>query len=131
MENKESFNYMYSAKEQKEIMDIRKKYAAPEEAENKMEQLRRLDAGVYSKATAASLVVGVIGALVMGLGMSLVMTDIGSTLGLNQPMVQGIIIGIVGMIMGIVNYPIYKSFLSSRRKKYADEILKLSEKIMK
>ena len=81
MENKESFEFTYSAKEQEEIKRIRNKYAVPEETEDKMAQLRRLDAGVYSKATTAALVVGIIGALVMGLGMSLVMTDIGAALG--------------------------------------------------
>lgn len=77
MENKERFHYIYSAKEQEEIKAIRKKYAPSEETEDKMAQLRRLDAGVYSKATTVSLVVGIIGTLMMGLGMSLAMTDIG------------------------------------------------------
>ena len=82
MENKESFSYTYSAKEQEEIMAIRKKYAAPEETEDKMALLRRLDAAVTKKATIISLVLGIIGALVMGTGMSLVMTDIGKMIGL-------------------------------------------------
>lgn len=131
MENKESFNYMYSAKEQKEIMDIRKKYAAPEEAENKMEQLRRLDAGVYSKATAAALVVGVIGALVMGLGMSLVMTDIGRILGAVLAMVIGIGVGIIGMILVCLAYPIYNRTLKKEREKIAPEIIRLTDELMK
>lgn len=66
----------------------------------------------------------------MGCGMSLVMTDIGSTIGMTDTMVPGIIIGIVGMLMAIINYPIYKGILGSRRKKYADQIMKLSDKIM-
>lgn len=131
MENKESFNYMYSAKEQKEIMDIRKKYAAPEEAENKMEQLRRLDAGVYAKATAAALVVGVIGALVMGLGMSLVMTDIGRFLGAVLAMVIGVGVGIIGMILVCLAYPIYNRTLKKEREKIAPEIIRLTDELMK
>ena len=59
MENKESFNYTYSAKEQEEIKAIRKKYAVQEQTEDKMVLLRRLDAGVYSKATTVALVVGI------------------------------------------------------------------------
>ena len=68
MENqdKEKFSYTYSAKEQEEINRIRKKYMAEE---NKMEQLRRLDAGVTEKATAVSIIVGIAGALIMGIGM--------------------------------------------------------------
>jgi hypothetical protein len=66
----------------------------------------------------------------MGAGMSLVMTDIADIIGIQNPMVYGIVIGIIGMIMAIVNYPIYKSILGSRRKKYADKIIALSDKIM-
>ena len=42
----------------------------------------------------------------------------------------GIVIGVIGMIMAIINYPMYKSILASRKKKYGEEILKLSEKLM-
>ena len=131
MENKESFNYTYSAKEQEEIKRIRKKYTAPAAEEDKMAQLRRLDASVYSKATTVALVVGIIGALIMGFGMSLVMTDIGAQLGMTEAMVPGIVIGVIGMAMAILNYPIYKGILSSRKKKYADKIIALSDKLMK
>ena len=64
MENqeKETFNYTYSAKEQMEIQNIRKKYVAPKE--DKMERLRRLDAGVTQKATTAALIPGIIGTLI-------------------------------------------------------------------
>lgn len=81
MENKksESFNYTYSAKQQEEIKAIRQKYMAPEE--NKMEQLRRLDVSVTRKATIRSMTAGIIGALIMGLGMSITMTDIGAVFG--------------------------------------------------
>ena len=66
MDNNEGFNYTYSAKEQEEIKTIRKKYAVSEEAEDKMTQLRRLDASVYSKASTAALAVGIVGALILG-----------------------------------------------------------------
>ena len=70
MENrdKETFSYTYSAKEQTEIQNIRKKYETTTEQEDKMAQLRRLDASVSSKATTVALVVGIVGALIMGLG---------------------------------------------------------------
>ena len=66
----------------------------------------------------------------MGAGMSLVMTDIGGAVGIDDPMIPGIVIGVVGMLMAIINYPIYKGILGSRRKKYADKIIALSDKIM-
>lgn len=133
MENKEkeTFNYTYSAKEQEEIKAIRKKYAVQEQTEDKMAQLRRLDAGVYSKASSASLVVGIIGALIMGIGMSLVMTDIGEMLGTVLAMIIGISVGIVGIVLVCLAYPIYNRTLKKEREKIAPEILRLTDELMK
>ena len=133
MENKEkeTFNYTYSAKEQEEIKAIRKKYATPEETEDKMAQLRRLDAGVYSKATTVSLIVGVIGALIMGIGMSLILTDIGAMLGTALSMIIGISLGIVGIILVCLAYPIYNHTLTKEREKIAPEIIRLTDELMK
>ena len=133
MENKEkeTFKFTYSAKEQEEIKAIRKKYAVQEKTEDKMEQLRRLDAGVYSKASTASLVVGIIGALIMGIGMSLVMTDIGEMLGTVLAMIIGISVGIVGIVLVCLAYPIYNRTLKKEREKIAPEILRLTDELMK
>lgn len=135
MENKEkeTFNYTYSAKEQEEIKAIRKKYAVQEKTEDKMEQLRRLDAGVYSKATTASLVIGIIGALILGSGMSLVMTDVGKVVGLlgGMAMLIGILIGIVGIVLISVAYPIYNCIINKEREKIAPEIIRLTDELMK
>lgn len=131
MENKESFNYTYSAKEQEEIKAIRKKYVTPEETEDKMAQLRRLDAGVYSKATTVSLIVGVIGTLIMGIGMSLILTDIGVMLGTVLSIIIGVILGIVGIILVCLAYPIYNHTLTKEREKIAPEIIRLTDELMK
>ena len=131
MDNNEGFNYTYSAKEQEEIKAIRKKYAASEETEDKMTQLRRLDASVYSKASAAALVVGMVGALIMGIGMSLVMTDIGAVLGTFLAMVIGIGIGVIGIVLVCLAYPIYNRTLKKEREKIAPEILRLTDELMK
>ena len=101
-----------------------------EKPTTELDALRRLDAKVKKPVTVFSWVLGSIGAIVMGGGMSLVMTDIGETVGIAEPMIPGIAIGVVGMLMAIVNYPIYKGILGSRRKKYADQIIALSDKIM-
>ena len=130
MENKEGFTYTYSAKEQEEIKAIRKKYAVQEQTEDKMAQLRRLDAGVYSKATTASLVVGIIGALMMGSGMSLVMTDIGEMLGTVLAMVIGIGVGVIGIGLVCLAYPIYNRTLKKEREKIAPEIIRLTDELM-
>lgn len=131
MGNNEGFNYTYSAKEQEEIKAIRKKYAASEETEDKMTQLRRLDASVYSKASTAALAVGIVGALIMGIGMSLVMTDIGAVLGTVLAMIIGIIIGVVGIVLVCLAYPIYNRTLKKEREKIAPEILRLTDELMK
>lgn len=133
MENKEkeTFNYTYSAKEQDEIKAIRKKYATPEEIEDKMTQLRRLDASVTQKATTVSLVVGIIGALIMGIGMSLVMTDIGNILGTTLALIVGIGIGIIGIVLVCMAYPIYNRTLKKEREKIAPEIIRLTDELMK
>lgn len=133
MENKEkeTFNYTYSAKEQDEIKAIRKKYAVQEQTEDKITQLRRLDASVTQKATTVSLVVGIIGALIMGIGMSLVMTDIGNILGTTLALVIGIITGIIGIILVCLAYPIYNRTLKKEREKIAPEIIRLTDELMK
>ena len=131
MENKESFEFTYSAKEQEEIKRIRNKYAVPEETEDKMAQLRRMDASVYSKATTAALVIGIIGALVMGLGMSIVMTDIGAALGTILAMVVGVGIGVIGIVLICLAYPMYTRTLKKEREKIAPEIIRLTDELMK
>ncbi|MEE1024888.1 MAG: hypothetical protein U0L48_07490 [Acutalibacteraceae bacterium] len=134
MENKdkETFNYTYSAKEQDEIKAIRKKYSTPEE-EDKMTQLRRLDATVTQKAQAVSLVFGIIGALLLGLGMSLAMTNLGEILGSYKEMAMllGIIIGIIGIVLVCVAYPIYNRIVKKEREKIAPEIIRLTDELIK
>lgn len=128
---KETFHYTYSAKEQAEIQNIRKKYTAPEKQEDKMTQLRRLDAGVYSKATTKALVIGILGALIMGLGMSIVMTDIGAALGTMLSMIVGIGIGVIGIVLLCFAYPVYNRTLKKEREKIAPEIMRLTDELMK
>ena len=128
MENKEEFQFTYSAAQQQEVEDIRKKYLPKEE--DKMEQLRKLHAVPTQKAQAASLAVGIIGALIMGAGMSLAMTDIGAALG-NLSMLVGIAVGVVGMVLVALAYPLYNRVLKKGREKIAPEILRLTDELMK
>lgn len=127
----DGFSYTYSAKEQEELRKIRQKYQPKEE--NKMEALRKLDAGVTQKATSLSIMLGVIGALILGTGMSLAMTDIGIVLGMTQRtgMVAGIVIGIVGIVFVCLAFPVYHHILKTEREKIAPEILRLTEELMK
>lgn len=133
MDNKETFNYTYSAKQQEEIKAIRKKYTAPEEQEDKMTQLRKMDSAVTQKATTASLVFGIVGALILGLGMSLTMTELSAALGMstNISMLVGIVIGVIGMILMCLAYPLYNLILKKEREKIAPEIIRLTDDLMK
>ena len=132
--SKGSFNYTYSAQQQEEVEAIRKKYLPTKDTpEDKMEQLRKLDQQVTNKATMLSIIVGVVGALIMGLGMSLAMTDIGSYIGMsgNVGFVFGIVIGVIGMVVLGVAYPLYNKTLKEEREKIAPEIIRLSDELMK
>lgn len=107
---------------------IRTQYMEKQSTE--LDALRELDAKVKRPVNRFSYVFGSISALIMGAGMSLVMTEIGATLGIANAVVPGVIIGVVGLIMALMNYPMYQKILQGRKKKYASQILKLSEKIM-
>ena len=131
MDNKEkdAFSYTYSAKQREEIESIRRKYSPTEES--KLERLRRLDASVTKAATSRAVTVGVAGALIMGAGMSLAMTDIGSALGLgNGSMIVGIIVGVIGIALVSAAYGVYVRTVKRMRKRIAPEILRLSEELM-
>jgi len=110
------------------VQKIRTQYTEKENTQ--LDELKALDAKVKRPANVFAYVFGSLSAMIMGAGMSLVMTDIGSIIGMENAMVPGIVVGVVGMIMAIINYPIYKKMLGSRREKYAEEVIALSDKII-
>ena len=95
-----------------------------------MTQLRKLHAQPAKKAQAVSIALGVIGALILGTGMSLFMTDLGSALG-HLAMVLGILIGIAGIVLVALAYPLFKRTLKKEREKIAPEILRLTDELLK
>ena len=127
MENN-AFEYTYSPQRQQEVEEIRRQYLPKEE--DKLAELRKLHAIPTQKAQAASLAVGIIGALVLGTGMSLAMTDIGAALG-SLSMIVGIAVGLVGMVLVALAYPLYNRVLEKQREKIAPEILRLSDELLK
>ena len=134
MENKDrnvSFSYVYSAEEQDEIRKIRKKYEFREE--DPISRIRKLDNSVTQKATAISLVFGIIGVLIMGSGMSFIMTDLGSIIGMsgNITWILGMLTGVIGLILVALAYPMYNNVLKKEREKVASEILELTEELMR
>ena len=119
----EKFSFTYSAKEQEEIKNIRKKYMVPEE--DKMEQLRRLDASVEQKGTTVALIVGILGTLALGIGMCCCMVWQGVWF------IPGIIIGIIGIAVLAAAYPLYNYVTQKEREKIAPEIIRLTDELMK
>ena len=101
-----------------------------EKTPSELDALRDLDSKVKRPANVFAYTFGSISAIVMGAGMSLVMTDIGATIGITNALVPGILVGVLGLGMALLTYPMYKGILNSRKKKYGAEILSLSDKIM-
>ncbi|MBQ7412006.1 MAG: hypothetical protein IJW10_03765 [Clostridia bacterium] len=124
------FSYTYSAKEQQEIKKIRQKYEGKTDEENKMERVRRLDARVTQRAQCASLILGIVGALVLGLGMSLIMTTLGDALGVFE-IVLGVFLGLAGGALVALAYPTYSYVIRREREKIAPEMLRLTDELMK
>ena len=128
MEDKESFKMTYSAQQQEEIQSIRQKYVPKEES--KMDRLRALDARVTQKATMVSILAGVIGALLLGCGMSLIMSDFGKALGA-AALPLGIVAGVIGIVLVALAYPVHQRTLKKEREKTAPTILRLTDELMK
>ncbi len=130
---RDGFSYNYSAGEQAEVKRIRDKYTAPTEAEDRMARLRRLDASVTNAAQAVALVFGIVGSLILGFGMSLIMTELAQNMGLNGTVavVIGSILGIVGGILASLAYPVYNAMVRARRKRLAPEIIRLADELLK
>lgn len=119
----EGFSYTYSAKEQEELKRIRQKYVPKEE--DKMELLRRLDRSVYEKGTMVSIIVGVVGSLILGVGMCCCIVWQGIWF------IPGILVGLIGIAVVAVAYPIYNHIIKKEREKIAPEIVRLTDELLK
>lgn len=132
-QEQKGFSYIYSAKEQAELKKIREKYTVPTKTEDKMARLRKLDASVTKLAQAIAIVFGVLGTLILGFGMSLIMTELAEILGSYRDLAMpiGIGVGLFGGLLASLAYPIYHAIVKARRKKLAPEILRLTDELMK
>jgi len=123
----DKFEYNYSAPteaERKEIDSIRRQYETRVDSEqSKLERIRELDRRVKNGAMITSLTVGIIGALIFGTGLSMVL-EFGQVF-------LGVIISVVGAIPMIIAYPLYKGVLKKNKKKFGEEILRLSKELLK
>lgn len=121
MDNKDTFEYNYSAERAKEVEAIRRKYEEP--AEDKFEQLKALDRQAERRGQILSIAIGIIGMLILGTGMSMVMV------GQAPYFIPGIIIGIVGVLTLSTAYPVYKKVTKKDRDKVAGQVLALAKQI--
>lgn len=123
LDNKNAFSYRYSARENEEIKEIRKKYLPREES--KFEELIRLDRNVQTAGIMQALILGVLGSLLFGVGLCLVMKIIGDSL------LLGIVCGIIGTVGIILAYPVRVKLFGKAKAKFAPRILQLSEELSK
>ena len=121
----DTFNYTYSATRQEEIRRIRNKYLHEEKEEDKMEQLRRLDRSTARKGTVISILAGVSGCLLLGVGMCCTMVW------MEYLFIPGVIIGIIGIAAVAAAYPLYVRITRKEREKLAPQILQLTEELTK
>lgn len=119
-----TFSYKYSAEENKEIQEIRKKYLP--QSESKLDELKRLDAQVQNSGVVESLCVGITSSLVLGLGMSLAMQVLESGI---ATMIAGILIGIVGIAGMLTAYPVCRAKQRKAKEKLAPRILELTAEL--
>lgn len=132
MKDNKKFEYNFSAKEQEEIKRIRDKYTTQEEhKESQMELLRKLDADVIKKGVIFALTLGIISTLILGAGMSIIMTDIGEILRIENEFVIGLITGVIGLLGIILAFPLYKVVVKRERKRVAPQIIKISDELLK
>ena len=113
-------NYNANEQDKNRAENIRCQYVSRKE--NKMEQLQKLDNKVKLPGRTVAGILGVIGVLVMGAGMSLVMVW--------GNMATGLILSIPGLFVALLTYPLYRLITNSRKKKYADEIMRLTDDLI-
>ena len=119
------FNFRYTApteEERKEIDSIRRQYAPQEKTETKLERLRRLDSLVKNTAIIWSLVLGVFGCLIFGIGLTMVLEW--------SILLWGIVLMVIGSVPMAIAFPVYNKLLKKGKAKYGDEILRLSEELL-
>jgi len=121
MAEERTFHYHYSASENNEIQAIRSKYLP--QTESKLEELRRLDQSVRSAGVTPALCVGILGCLVFGTGMCLAMKVIG------DHMIFGVAVGLLGMAVMLLAYPVYRRIFLRKKEKNAPRILELAAEL--
>lgn len=120
--SEDKFSYSYSPARSSEADRIAAKYISAEsKADSDLDRLRRLDRQAELPGTFAGITVGILGVLMIGLGLSLVLSF--------DYIVAGVIVGVIGIAAAGIATPVSKAVTKRSRNRYRDEILALSEKI--
>ena len=119
--NENTFHYTYSAQENQEVLNIRKKYMPHEET--KLEELKRLDNLVQASGVMEALIAGIGGALIFGLGFCLTMKVIGNAMWL------GILLGLIGVAGMVAAYPVHRKIFRKMKAQHAPRILELTAEL--
>lgn len=126
METKsETYNctYVFSADQQNEVRKILEKYLPHDE--DKMEQLRKLDRSVARPGIIVSLILGIIGGTLHGIGIRFVLTDAGSI------SIVGVITAIIGLLIICSAYPVYRIITKNLRRKVTPQIISLCQELLR
>ena len=114
---------MVSENDKRVVEKIKRNYET-EHRPDKLEELKALDKKVKVPARVFSYIFGIIGTLVLGVGMCLAMEIIGDA------MIAGVIIGLIGIAMVVINYPWYHKILNKRKAKYSSQIIAKSDELL-
>lgn len=123
--NEKKFEYSYAApteRERREVESLKKKYAPKIERTDKMSEIRELDKKVQSPPRIWALILGVVGTLVFGLGLTMILEW--------NLLLWGTAVAAVGLVPVTLAYPVYKWKLQKLSDKYREQILTLSEEIL-
>ena len=93
---------------------------------NKVRQLKKLDERAKRPAFITALSLGLVGILIFGTGMCFGLGQFGNS---GLFMAAGVLLGILGAAVCILNYPLYKKLLKQGKEKYSFEILELAKEI--
>ncbi len=119
MEQNEHYTYNYAAKDLKEANEIKDRFV--EREKSKIEQLRDIDNACINKGIRAGLLLGIPALAFFGVGMTMVLSY--------KVYIVGSIIGITGMILGGLSYPVHRNAIKRAREQYRDEVLRLTKEI--
>ncbi len=111
-----------SLKDKKYLNNIINKYETKQISD--IDRLKQLDKKVSTNPKVFAYIIGSIFCLIFGFGMCVAMKQILDMVWL------GIVVGVIGMFLMIINYPIYKSAINKNKQKYADEIIRLSNQLL-